>query len=74
MGHVIYVGLIKENEGYSSYAANLPGAFGEGDTKEEAINSVKTACRLLVDSYLDDGRPIPWRIDFDSRGFQVVWI
>lgn len=53
--------VIKEEDGqFSSFAMNLPGVCGCGDTETEAIESVKQGFLLSLESYREDGENIPW--------------
>ena len=45
----IKVIIEKTKDMYSSYAENVPGIYGGGDTVEEAKNSILDAIRLLIE-------------------------
>lgn len=46
---------------YSAVALNLPGAGSCGDTAEEALENGQEAVRAVIESYVANGRAIPWR-------------
>jgi predicted RNase H-like HicB family nuclease len=54
-----------ETGGFYAYVENLPGVVSEGETVEEAIESIKDAFRGVVATYRESGEPIPWTTDLD---------
>ena len=40
--------------GYTIYVPSLPGCISEGDTKNEAIENIKEAIELYLESVSDD--------------------
>ena len=44
-------------------ATNLPACTSYGNTKQEALENIKEAFELLVESYTEEGQPIPWYYD-----------
>lgn len=38
---------------------SLPGCVSQGGTKEEALNNIKEAIDLYIESLCDDGLPVP---------------
>ena len=50
---------LNEVGGYTAIVPLLPGCITEGNTKEEALDNVKEAIELYVESLRADGEPIP---------------
>ena len=50
---------LNELGGYTAIVPLLPGCISEGDTKEEALASIKEAIQLYIESLEADGEPIP---------------
>lgn len=58
--HVV-VALVPEPEGwYSAYSPSLPGAHSQGENAEAALKNIQEAIAGLLESYIDEGKPIPW--------------
>jgi predicted RNase H-like HicB family nuclease len=38
---------------------DLPGCFSAGDTMDEAITNAHEAILIMLETYLDDGKPFP---------------
>ncbi|HUY35873.1 MAG TPA: type II toxin-antitoxin system HicB family antitoxin [Pirellulales bacterium] len=57
-----------EDGRFSAIVLNLPGAGGDGDTKEDAIANAREAALGVIGSYLEDGLDIPWR---DSTTYAI---
>ncbi len=52
--------LEKEEDGrYSVYAPDLPGCTSWGETREVAIENIREAIELWIESAKADGDPIP---------------
>lgn len=49
-----------EESGYTAIATNLPGVVSEGDTLKEAVNNIREAFELAIESYRESQMPIPW--------------
>ena len=47
-----------EDGGYAVTVPSLPGCISQGDTKEEAMENIKEAIELHVESLVEDGLPI----------------
>jgi len=47
-----------EDGGYTVTVPSLPGCISQGDTKEEAMENIKEAIELHVESLVEDGLPI----------------
>ena len=45
--------------GFSAYCPALEGAYTWGHTKEEVLERIREAVKLIVDELLDEGKPIP---------------
>lgn len=59
--YVCEVRIVREKEGgYSVYAPQLPGAHSQGETAQDASESIKEAIGSLIRSYLDSKEEIPW--------------
>jgi len=43
-----------EEGGYTVYVPALPGCISEGDTKEEAINNIKEAIELYLETLTEE--------------------
>jgi len=43
-----------EEGGYTVFVPSLPGCISEGDTKEEALNNIKEAIELYLESKEED--------------------
>lgn len=50
-----------EDDGYIASCKELAGVLSQGDTASEALENIKDAFCLVVKSYQDDGKTIPWR-------------
>ncbi len=58
---VNYPGYFEKNElgGYSVWFPDLPECRTDGDDLEDAVNMAAETLELVVESYLDNGRPLP---------------
>lgn len=45
--------------GFSAYCPSLPGAYTWGNTREEVLERIQEAVKLIVDEMLEEGKPIP---------------
>ncbi len=43
-----------EEGGYTAYVPSLPGCISEGDTKEEALENIREAIDLYLETVEDD--------------------
>ncbi len=59
--------LIPEHTGYSVYMPFLPGVVSQGETQEEALENIKEAFRGVVSVYEENGNPIPWSKEPDTK-------
>jgi predicted RNase H-like HicB family nuclease len=48
-----------EEGGFTIYVPSLPGCISEGDTKAEALENIKEAIELYIESVDDDMIGIP---------------
>jgi len=53
------VAIVKEEDGFSAHATDLPGVVSQGDTIEEAVRNIAEAFEGVLGEYLSDGT-IPW--------------
>jgi predicted RNase H-like HicB family nuclease len=51
------------NGGFSACVPRLPGVASEGETREEVLENIKEALTGAIETYRDDGQPIPWKHD-----------
>ena len=49
----------KEDGQYYAYSEDLPGAYGIGDTIDDAKASMLEGIRLYIEECKKDGKPIP---------------
>jgi predicted RNase H-like HicB family nuclease len=49
-----------EGPGYSVYAPDLPGCASCGNSILECMANIKEAAEACIESYIEDGVPIPW--------------
>jgi antitoxin HicB len=69
--------LCPESEGgFSAHAIRLPGVVSEGDTEAEALANVADAFQAVIQTFLDENRPIPWQDSEIERpkGSRERWI
>lgn len=45
--------------GFSAYCPSLEGAYTWGNTREEALERIREAVKLIVDELIEEGKPIP---------------
>ncbi len=58
--YMLRVHLEQEDDGrWSAVVPTLPGCATWGDTKEEALSSVREAAQLYLDVMMEDGEPLP---------------
>lgn len=55
-----------EEGGYTVYVPALPGCISEGDTKEEAINNIKEAIELYLETIEDES------IGIEAGNYEVI--
>lgn len=56
-----YPAIFEKNElgGCSIHFPDLPECYTDGDSLEDAIEMASEAMELVVESYVDNGRPLP---------------
>ena len=60
MSHRFKVIVEKEQQGgYSVYVPALPGCASQGESEKEALNNIKEAIDLYVESLKEDKLPVP---------------
>ncbi len=60
-----HVAVIPDADGgFSVIVLNLPGTGSCGDSFDEAIANVRDAILGVVESYEEDGLPIPWITEY----------
>ena len=45
--------------GFSAYCPSLAGAYTWGNTREEVLERIQEAVKLIVDEMIEEGKPIP---------------
>jgi len=53
--------IFEENGTFAGYAAELPGAVGQGNTPGEVLDEIRSAVVELVEEYARRGAAVPWR-------------
>ena len=49
----------QEEGGYTVLVPALPEAITEGETREEALAMAREVIEMIVEDYVDNGRPLP---------------
>lgn len=59
--HNEFTAVVEQDEGwYIAYSPEIPGANGQGRTKEEALKSLQEAVALILEDRREDGlRGVP---------------
>ncbi|HRS00973.1 MAG TPA: type II toxin-antitoxin system HicB family antitoxin [Bacteroidota bacterium] len=55
-----------EEGGYTVYVPALPGCISEGDTREEAIDNIKEAIELYLETIEDEA------IGIEAENYEVI--
>ena len=45
--------------GFSAHCPSLEGAYTWGETREQALERIQEAIKLILDEMRDEGKPIP---------------
>ena len=45
--------------GFSAHCPSLEGAYTWGETREQALERIQEAVKLIVDELIEEGKPIP---------------
>lgn len=48
-----------EDSGYVATVPTIPGVFGQGETRQEAITNVENALAFTLECMIEDGEPLP---------------
>ena len=54
--------IYKYDDCYAGYAAELPGATGQGSTIEETVEEIIEAVKELCIEYERMNLPVPWKV------------
>ena len=58
-----FTAVIEQDEGwYVAYSPEIPGANGQGRTKDEALQSLRDAIELILTDRREDGKVISVRL------------
>jgi len=72
MSYRFKVILEKEKDGgFSVYAPTLPGCASQGETEKEAMENIKEAIDLYVESLKEDRLPVP-KQDFVLKEVEIT--
>ncbi len=61
--------------GFSAYCPSLEGAYTWGETREQALERIREAVKLILDEMREEGKPIPpdaARFELDSPAVLVT--
>ncbi len=61
-----------ESGGYTVTVPLLPGCISEGDTRKEALDNIKEAIELYIESLQEDGEPIPTEESVEEAVVEVA--
>lgn len=59
MRYPIAIEVGDEHHACGVVVPDLPGCFSAGDTMDEAISNAHEAILMMLESYLDEGKPFP---------------
>jgi predicted RNase H-like HicB family nuclease len=59
MRYPIFIEPGNDHTAFGVVVPDLPGCFSAGDTLDEAVEAVKEAAALWIDTALDAGTPVP---------------
>jgi predicted RNase H-like HicB family nuclease len=55
-----YVVIVEKSEtSFGAYVPDLPGCVAVGETREEAIDLIREAIELHIESLRENGEPVP---------------
>lgn len=57
----------EENGGNVAVCPEFPGVSGFGDSPEEAVREVRIALELAIETYLEEGWPLPEPLGLDTQ-------
>jgi len=49
----------EEDGGYHAFCPALPGCHSQGDSYDEAVENIRDAVRLYIESLIAHGEPVP---------------
>lgn len=55
-----------DGDGFNGSVPALRGVYSFGDTREEAFANTEAALRAVLETYRDDGEPVPWGDESDT--------
>ncbi len=59
--------------GFSAYCPSLEGAYTWGETREQALERIQEAVKLILDELREEGKPIPpGAIEVESPAVMVT--
>lgn len=61
-----------DSGGYTVTVPILPGCISEGDTRTEALDNIKEAIELYIESLQADGEPIPAEESVEEAVVEVI--
>jgi antitoxin HicB len=66
--------ILESNDsgGYTVTVPILPGCVSEGDTRTEALDNIKEAIELYIESLQADGEPIPAEESVEEAVVEVI--
>jgi predicted RNase H-like HicB family nuclease len=70
--HEINPIIYKTSDGYAGFAAELPGATGQGSTIDETIEEILDAIEDLVSEYTSRNVPVPWQVLAPTKTLKVA--
>lgn len=60
-----------EEGGYTVYCPSLPGCVSEGETRGQALENIKEAIALYIESLVAHNEPVPPDIDVEVEAVAV---
>ena len=70
--HAINPIIYKVDDGFAGFAAELPGATGQGKTIDGTIAEILSAIEELVAEYRRRNVPVPWKITAPVKPVEVA--
>ncbi len=64
--------IYKVDDGFAGFAAELPGATGQGKTVEETVEEILIAIKELAAEYRIRNVPVPWKVMTPVKPVKVV--
>ncbi|MDO8568436.1 MAG: type II toxin-antitoxin system HicB family antitoxin [Dehalococcoidales bacterium] len=58
--------------GFVAIAPALKGCVSQGKTKEEALKNIKEAIEVYIESFFEDGLPVPTEVGRDTVELEVA--